>query len=245
MKSALKTLRKRAGISQGELARRANVSQQAISFVEDGLPGMGLKATKRVAKELGVDGLALFVEERSRAYKRCKAEGDIAGAISHARALVSAIGDADPDGADALVDDVVALVRGGGAATKAAGGYPTPEEFIAAAEAGDNRDVYGRRFAPDPLDTQINGYDYPGSPAFEPEPTVDAVDAELPSGPFVLSKDDLFADDPGDEPGDLEERDYFGRVVRPEEPESAFEDEEDDDDLRDAFGRAMRKPGRR
>jgi transcriptional regulator with XRE-family HTH domain len=234
----IKQLRKEKGISQRELARRANVNQAAISRTEDGLPELGLSATKRIARELGVSGEELFLEERARAIRACKRDGDLAGLIMHVRAVAKALEKTDPESAGQLAEDALRFVASEQhAATKAA---PDPFEFVDDLDGG-TRDLYGRRIEPDPLETQMNQYPYPGAPSFQPEPTLPAIFADSPGGPRPLTNDELLGPE-GDEPE--ADRDYFGRSVKPEEPEPVFEDEEDEDDARDAFGRAIRRKRR-
>jgi transcriptional regulator with XRE-family HTH domain len=236
----IKQLRKEKGWSQRELARRANVNQAAISRTEDGLPELGLSSTKRIAREFGVSGEELFLEERARAIRACKRDGDLAGLIMHVRAVAKALEKTDPEGAGQLAEDALRFVASEQlAATKAA---LDPGEYLDDLDGG-RRDLYGRVVEPDPLDTQTNSYSYPGAPSFQPEATLPAIFADSPGGPRPLSNEELFADE-GDEPGELDERDYFGRAVKPEEPEPVFEEDDEEDDARDVYGRAIRRRGR-
>jgi transcriptional regulator with XRE-family HTH domain len=51
---ALKIVRELQGLSQSELARRANVKQSAISAIERGEMGLGLERAKALARALQV-----------------------------------------------------------------------------------------------------------------------------------------------------------------------------------------------
>jgi transcriptional regulator with XRE-family HTH domain len=234
----IKQLRKEKGWSQRELARRANVNQASISKHEDGVECLGLAATKRVAREYGVDGLALFMSERERARERAKSEGDVAGVISHARAAAKAIEKTDPETAGQIAEDALRFaVSERLAAAKAA---PDPFEYVDDLDGG-TRDFYGRRIEPDPLEMQTGGYDYPGTPSFQPEAAPPMIFADGPGGPRPLTNDELLGPE-GDEPGEADlERDFFGRV-QPKEPEPVLEADEDDEaDERDFFGRRIRR----
>ena len=57
---AARDLRESAGLSQGQLARRMGIQQQAVSRIECGEGGMTLASVQRFADALGADvGIAL------------------------------------------------------------------------------------------------------------------------------------------------------------------------------------------
>ena len=61
----LKALRKRAGLSQAELARRSGVAQPTISRIEAGLRrDVGLDVIDKLARALGVSPRSLLQSKR-------------------------------------------------------------------------------------------------------------------------------------------------------------------------------------
>lgn len=67
----LRPLRKQAGLTQDELAKRANVTQSTISALELGkTTRVDLPILERVAAALGVSPLALLVLEVSHKHGR-------------------------------------------------------------------------------------------------------------------------------------------------------------------------------
>ncbi len=143
----LRTVRKRAGYSQREVAELVGTSQPNICAYETGERAMSLKIANRVLREIGesdVSGEELVVANRLKAYKRARESGDVPGMFEAAKA-VCRIGERNTltrEGAE-LVDEIVDDALG--YAEKVASGF---EEDEGEDEAGDGRDFFGRRITP-------------------------------------------------------------------------------------------------
>lgn len=89
MKVLITDIRKRLGIKQGELAKRAKMSQGFLSQIERGERSMTLKRQRDIAEALGVKPHELvdFTEERQSDYEILQA-GFSAGNESQKRMLV-------------------------------------------------------------------------------------------------------------------------------------------------------------
>jgi len=59
-RNQLVAARKKAGLSQGEIARRVGVSRQFYSMVENGVKNPSLEVAFRIADALGADPRELF-----------------------------------------------------------------------------------------------------------------------------------------------------------------------------------------
>jgi len=60
VRTQLVAARKKAGLSQGEIARRVGVSRQFYSMVENGVKNPSLEVAFRIADVLGADPRDLF-----------------------------------------------------------------------------------------------------------------------------------------------------------------------------------------
>ncbi len=60
VRNQLVAARKKAGLSQGEIARRVGVSRQFYSMVENGVKNPSLEVALRIADVLGADPRDLF-----------------------------------------------------------------------------------------------------------------------------------------------------------------------------------------
>ncbi len=107
----LRTVRKRAGYSQREVAELVGTSQPNICAYETGDRAMSLKIANKVLREIGesdVSGEELVVGNRLLAYKRARESGDVPGMLDAAKA-VAKIGERrtlTTEGAE-LVEEVV------------------------------------------------------------------------------------------------------------------------------------------
>ncbi len=142
----LRTVRKRAGYSQREVAELVGTSQPNICAYETGERAMSMKIANKVLREIGesdVSGAELVVANRLKAYKRARNSGDVSGMFDAAKA-VARLGEEHTltrEG-DELVGEVVDDALG--YAEKVAVGFDDEAED----EGGDGRDFFGRRITP-------------------------------------------------------------------------------------------------
>ncbi len=143
----LRTVRKRAGYSQREVAELVGTSQPNICAYETGERAMSLKIANKVLREIGesnVSGAELVVANRLKAYKRARESGDVSGMLDAAK-TVARIGEEHTltrEGEE-LIEEVVddALEY----AEKVAVGFEDQEDQDG---DGDGRDFFGRRITP-------------------------------------------------------------------------------------------------
>ncbi len=86
----LRTVRKRAGYSQREVAELVGTSQPNICAYESGDRTMSLKIANKVLREIGegdVSGAELVIANRLKAYKRARESGDVGGMFDAAKAV--------------------------------------------------------------------------------------------------------------------------------------------------------------
>jgi transcriptional regulator with XRE-family HTH domain len=140
----LRTVRKKAGYSQEELAARIGTSRPNVSAYESGGRTMSLKIANKVLEEIGeteVTGEELVIGNRLLAYKRARESGDVPGMFEAAR-MVAKIKERVPltRKGDELVDEIVtdALEY----AEKATGGFEDEDDQDDL--DGDGRDFFGR-----------------------------------------------------------------------------------------------------
>lgn len=62
MKNNIKKIRKKQNISQKQLAKYLNVSQQAVSYIENGVTNISSQKMKRICEFLKSDLLEVFPE---------------------------------------------------------------------------------------------------------------------------------------------------------------------------------------
>lgn len=62
MKNNIKKIRKKQNISQKQLAEYLNVSQQAVSYIENGITNISSQKMKRICEFLKSDLLEVFPE---------------------------------------------------------------------------------------------------------------------------------------------------------------------------------------
>ncbi len=144
----LRTVRKRAGYSQREVAELVGTSQPNICAYESGDRTMSLKIANKVLREIGelnVSGEELVVANRLKAYKRARDAGDVPRMFSAARD-VAKIGEGrtlTTEG-NSLVNEIV-----DDALEYAEKAYEDPEDPEDQDDLdGDGRDLYGRRIRP-------------------------------------------------------------------------------------------------
>ncbi len=144
----LRTVRKKAGYTQRELADRIGTAQPNICAYENGDRTMSLQIAEKVLREIGesnVSGEELVIANRLKTYKRARESGDVPAMFDAAKA-VAKIGEGRTltGEGEELIAEIVddALVY----AEKAAGGYEDPEDQDDL--DGDGRDMFGRRIRP-------------------------------------------------------------------------------------------------
>ncbi len=113
--TGLRAARKRAGLTQEELATLVGTHRENLSQWESATKGLSFKMAKRLAGHLeDAHPGEMVTANRLTAYKRAKSEGDAAGALLAVKGLIEAVGDEDLNEAgqrflDDLADEALAF----------------------------------------------------------------------------------------------------------------------------------------
>ena len=86
----LRTSRKRAGLTQEQLADLVGVSQSNIAGMESAVRAVSKTMGNRLAQHVGVESVELVIANRLAAYKRGKQESDARAVLTAAKAIVEA-----------------------------------------------------------------------------------------------------------------------------------------------------------
>lgn len=127
--TGLRAARKRAGLTQQELANLVGTHRENLSQWESATKGLSFKMAKRLAGHLeDAHPGEMVTANRLSAYKRAKSEGDAAGALLAVKGLIEAVGDEDLNEAgqrflNDLADDALAF------AEKSSGGHEDTEVY--------------------------------------------------------------------------------------------------------------------
>ena len=153
MFEGLRVLRKRAGVTQAELAERIGTRQSNIAAYESGGKTMGLKIANRVLKALDEDdspGAAdLVISNRIRAFQLAKKNGDLGRMLDCASAVIKA-GSATP-GAVSLFEELISDIED---EIDQEDGLDTDDDrdlygrvkpVVKGSDEDDDRDLFGRR----------------------------------------------------------------------------------------------------
>jgi transcriptional regulator with XRE-family HTH domain len=167
MFEGLRVVRKRAGISQAELARRIGTRQSNIAAYENGAKGMSEKLASRVLKALDEDdspsSVDLVIANRIKAFQQAKKKGDLERMFDSATAVVKA-GAATP-GALPLFHEMIEEIE---AEIDEADGLDTDDDrdlygrvrpVLKGSDDEDDRDLYGRVVAKPSGDDEDDGRD--------------------------------------------------------------------------------------
>jgi transcriptional regulator with XRE-family HTH domain len=134
MFEGLRVLRKRAGVTQAELAERIGTRQSNIAAYESGGKAMGLKLANRVLEALDEDdnpsSADLVIGNRIKAFQKAKKDGDLESMFDSATAVIKA-GAATP-GALPLFHEMISDIED---EIDEADGYEDDD---------DDRDLFGR-----------------------------------------------------------------------------------------------------
>jgi transcriptional regulator with XRE-family HTH domain len=198
MFKGLRAVRKRAGISQAELAERIGTRQSNIAAYESGGKTMSTKIANRVLKALDADdspGAAdLVISNRIRAFQLAKKNGDLGKMLDSASAVIKA-GAATPE-ALPLFEEMVSEVE---RAIDEEDGYEDDDRdlhgrikpVVKGSDEDDGRDMYGRVVSSPHGDDDDDGRDLFGR---------------------VIRPQNEDADDEDEDDEDLDDgRDVFGR----------------------------------
>jgi transcriptional regulator with XRE-family HTH domain len=232
----IKSVRKRAGLTQGELAARAGMDRPNLSAIESGRRTMSMKLADRVLEALDEDDSPgaedLVIANRIRAFQNAKKNGDLERMFDSATAVIKA-GAATP-GALPLFHEMISDIEA---------------EIDEADDEDDGRDLFGRVL---PVlkdsgdeDDEDDGRDMYGRVVSSPR-NHDGDDDGMDDGRDMFGRV-MRSPSGGDDEDDG--RDMFGRVIRPVDQDDDDDEEEyeDDDDLegveednRDIYGRKIR-----
>lgn len=216
----IRSVRKRAGLTQGELAARAGMDRPNISAMESGRRTMSTTIADRVLEALDeVDAPSsadLVIANRLRAFQIAKKKGDFGRMLDCTRAVIKA-----------------------GAATPEA--LPLFEEMVSEVERGideedddDGRDLFGRvRPVLKGSEDEDDGRDLYGRVVSSPSGDDDDDGRDLFGRVIRPVDQDGEDEDDEDDEDDDDGRDVFGRVVRSPNHDGIEEDN------RDMFGRKI------
>ncbi len=204
MFDSLRVVRKRAGVTQAELAERMGTSQSNICAYESGRRTMSMKLADRVLEALDEDDSPgaedLVIANRIRAFQNAKKDGDL----------------------ESMFDSATAVIKAGAATP---GALPLFHEMISDIEAeideeddDDGRDLFGRvRPVLKDSEDEDDGRDMYGRVVSSPHGDDDDDGRDL-FGRVIRPQNEDADDEDEDEDDDLEgveedNRDMFGRKI--------------------------------
>jgi transcriptional regulator with XRE-family HTH domain len=196
----LKAVRKRAGLTQAELAARAGLDRPNLSAIEGGRRTMSVKLANRVLDALDEDDAPsaadLVIGNRIKAFQKAKKRGDLGGMFDSATAVIKA-GAATP-GALPLFEEMIGEIED---AIDEEDGLDTD----------DDRDLFGRvKPVLKGSDDEDDGRDLFGRVVSSPDGD-DGDDGRDLFGRVIRPVDE--DEDDEDLEGDDDGRDMFGRRI--------------------------------